>query len=52
MQYADNMVTAASSVEEIELSVENFTKAYERYGLTVNAAKTKILSQAAPGERI
>ena len=52
IQYADDMATAASSVEEIEHSVETFTRAYDRYGLTVNAAKTKILSQPAPGEKI
>ena len=53
MQYADDMATAARSVEKkTELSVETINRAYDRYGLTVNAAKTKILSQPAPGERI
>ena len=45
LQFADNMAAVASSPEDLERSVSNFTSAYERFGLTVNIGKTKVLLQ-------
>ena len=45
LQFADDMATVASSPEDLERSVRNFTSAYERFDLTVNVGKTKVLIQ-------
>ena len=52
MQYADDNATPAHSPEEMQQSVNNFKQAYDRFGLTINANKTKVLAQPAPGTPI
>ena len=52
LQYADDNATPAHSPEEIQQSVNNFKQAYECFGLTINAKKTKVLAQPTPGAPI
>ena len=52
LQYADDNATPAHSPEEIQQSVNNFKQAYECFGLTINANKTKVLAQPTPGAPI
>lgn len=49
MQYADDNASPSHTPEGLQISVNNFKSAYERYGLKVNTQKTKVLAQAAPG---
>ena len=52
LRYADDNATPAHSPEEMQQSVNNFKQAYERFGLTINAKKNKVLAQPAPGSPI
>lgn len=50
LQYADDNACPAESEVDMQRSVNIFSAAYSRFGLKVNAAKTKALSQPVPGE--
>ena len=48
MQFADDNASPCHSVEDLQQSVDNFGAAYQRFGMTVNISKTKIMAQPAP----
>lgn len=49
LQYADDNASPAHTPMELQLSVNLFKNAYERFGLTINTQKTKVLAQPVPG---
>ena len=48
LQYADDNAAPCHSTNALQQSVNNFSSAYSRFGLTVNVKKTKVLAQPAP----
>lgn len=48
LQYADDNAAFCHSADDLQRSVNNFTAAYQRFGMSVNIQKTKVLAQPAP----
>uniref|UniRef100_A0A803TM72 ribonuclease H n=1 Tax=Anolis carolinensis TaxID=28377 RepID=A0A803TM72_ANOCA len=48
LQYADDNVVCAHSEEDLQATLNSFTEAYEKLGLSLNIEKTKVLFQQAP----
>ena len=49
LQYADDCVILAHSVEKRQTSLDLFTEAYQSLGLSNNIKKTKVIHQPTPG---
>ena len=52
LQYADDNALPAHTTEEMQRSVNYFKNAYDRFGLTINIQKTKVLAQPAPATNL
>ena len=52
LQYADDNCTIAHNLEDLQISADNFSRAYSGYGLNINATKTKVFLQPWPGHQI
>ncbi|XP_076067690.1 uncharacterized protein LOC143040484 [Oratosquilla oratoria] len=51
LQYADDNCTIANTLEDLQASADNFSRAYSQFGININIAKTKVLLQPRPGHR-
>ncbi|XP_076039003.1 uncharacterized protein LOC143024118 [Oratosquilla oratoria] len=49
LQYADDNCTISHTLEDLQTSADNFSRAYSQFGLNINIAKTKVLLQPRPG---
>ena len=47
--FADDCDLNASTVEDMQKSVDKFSSAYSNFGLTISTKKTEVLHQPAPG---
>ena len=52
MQYADDNATRSRTADGLQRTANHYNAAYERFGMQVNIAKTKVLIQPSPGQNL